>query len=226
MSGAEILQVSRANALTMAGCMEEAGREFPRAYQNWDAVPALPDRRYGIWSSEDAERNGYELPETPESEALLTVEDAFDDAWWQTLDRCRSESEMLPLLGVNTDPGRPSPVDQGMNDSFTSLLAGDKFREIKAAWLACIESEGLSPRPDANVLVPQFPEAGEDQIRVASIDVSCKDELNSVQTLADEETQWQLAYIDQHEGELKAYRDRVDEVLEQARAIVSSGNVG
>lgn len=222
MNASEARDVEHANALLTAECMAGSGREFPRALQDWDALPPLPDRRYGAWSPGDAEANGYELPQAADSAEISAQEDAFGDDWWQAAQACFVSEDLLPLLGVNSSP-EPSPIDRGMTESFDALLASEQFRQVRDAWRVCIEANGLALHPDARVLVPQFPPASEQQLRVAAIDVECKDQLGSIQTLADFESRQQLSYIDANESALLAYRDQVDEVLERAREVLATG---
>lgn len=226
MSDEEVGIISEANALLVARCMDESGRDFPRAYQDWEAASTFPDRRYGLWMLAEAELHGYEVPEAADSAHVSALEDEFDDGWWRDVERCYGDVERLPLMGVNTSPEVVSPVDQGMSESFGALLASDTFADARSEWLDCIRAEGLERDEGSTVLVPQFPAAGEQQIRIATIDVTCKQHLNTVQRLADFETREQLAFIDQREADLREYRAEVDEVLERARAIIAEGAGG
>lgn len=220
MDAAEVRDVEHANALLAEECMAGTGRDFPRARQNWDSLPEIPDRRYGVWTITDAQTNGYEAP-ISESDSVSAVEESFDDKWWAAARSCVTEDYILELRGVNTSANE-SPVDRGMNESYAALMESDQFESARAAWVSCIEAEGLNPFPDAPELVPEFPAAGEEQIRIATIDVECKDKLGTVQTLADIETRDQLQYVDQHESELAAFRDEAESILDRARDIIAT----
>ena len=221
MTWSEEETVNHANALITLQCMKKHGFTFPRATQDWAAIPPLPDRRYGIWSRADAEANGYELPPSPQSAEVDAKEAAFGDDWWSTFQSCYDKQKKLPVMGVNSSPS-PSVVDNGMNSSFDALLASSDFSTQKERWQKCVEGKGLSLNPKSRVLVPQIPAAGERQIEVASLDVECKERLNTVQVLANWETRNQLAYIDGHEGELAAYKAQVKKVIAEAQKVISS----
>lgn len=221
MSWDEVQTVNHANAIVIAKCMAKKGLTFPRAEQDWSALTPVPDRRYGLWAPADAEANGYELPETSQSKEIQVQEDALGPDWWQDYQGCFKSQKQLPVMGVNTSPDQ-SVVDRGMNESFEALLSSDDFKAAREKWLTCIQGEGLAANRDARVLVPQFPSAGEEQLKVAAIDVRCKEKLNSVQTLADWEASKQSDYINGHEGELTAYRDKVKTVLAQAKKLVTT----
>ncbi|MBB2969486.1 MULTISPECIES: hypothetical protein [Leifsonia] len=221
MSWGEVQTVNHANSIAIEKCMANKGLTFPRASQDWSALAPLPDRRYGLWAPADAEANGYELPESSQSKDVQAQEDALGPDWWQDYRACFKSTKQLPVMGVNTSPDQ-SVVDRGMNESFEALLASDEFKSVREKWLSCIQDGGLAANKDARVLVPQFPSAGEEQLEVAAIDVRCKESLNSVQTLADWEATKQAGYIDDHEGELTAYRDKVKKVVAQAQKLVTT----
>lgn len=222
MTASEVKEASHANAILIDRCLSKSGRTFPRAAQDWDAIPNLPDRRYGLWSVRDAESNGYELPEASEAKALSAQEDALGDEWWKAFRSCRSEVQMFPIMGINSS-SEMSPVDKGMQESFDAVLASEQFANALKAWSQCVEAEGLTPNKDEKFMVPKFPQAGEEQLRVAAVDVRCKETNDSVQPLADFEARQQLSYIDKHEGEVQEYRTKVDETLTAARKVLSSG---
>lgn len=221
MTSAEVQEVAHANALLVDNCLAEGGRSHPRANQDWGTIPTLPDRRYGLWSQSDAEANGYELPESPTSDELASQEDALGDEWWDAFGDCRSDLDLFPVMGINTS-AEMSPVDQGMRESFDALIASSELAASREEWTNCIVAEGLTPNPDAKVLVPSFPPPGEEQLRAAAIDVGCKQSLNSIQPLADFEARQQMAYIEQHESDLTAYRDQVDQALKAAREVLAT----
>ncbi len=221
MSTLEEKDVAHANALLQDECLAKSGREFPRADLNWELAPILPDRRYGLWSEADAQTNGYEFPESEDAAAITTIEDGLGDDWWDAFEACRSELQLLPLLGVNTSPN-PSPVDEGMGESFDFLRASDDLGRLKGEWQSCIEAEGLTALESSSLLIPMIPPPGEEQIRVATIDVECKQSLNSVQQLADIEAREQSAFIDERENDLVEYRAEVDKVLERAREVLAT----
>lgn len=221
MTPSEEKDVAHANALLQDECLSESGREFPRAKQNWELAPTLPDRRYGLWSESDAQANGYELPESSEAAELTAAEEALGDDWWQAYEACRSELELLPVMGINTSV-TPSPVDIGMGESFDSLVASANLREVRQEWLECVQNEGLTLDENSVLLVPAIPPAGEEQIRVATIDVECKQSYNSVQRLANIEAREQSAFIDDRESDLLEYRTQVDDVLNKAREVLAT----
>lgn len=221
MSSIEVRDVSHANALLISDCMAEGGRDFPRAMQNWDAVPVLPERPYGIWSRSDAESNGYGMPKSAEEGKIFSQEEEKDQAWWDAFNSCQSKISLFPVMGVNTSP-QMSPVDQGMRESYDTLLASAEFKKIRDAWTECITAKGLTPNPESKILNPETPASGIEQLRVAAVDVGCKESVNAVQSLADFEARQQMAYKAKHESELTEYRSQADDVLAAARKVLAT----
>lgn len=221
MNWQETQLVNRANDISMKKCMAAKSLPYPRANQDVLSLKPLPDRRYGLWSESDASSNGYGLPEPSDNASIQRQEDALGEDWWNAVQSCANSVDQFPLMAINSAPDQ-SIVDRGMNESFDALLASALFGDERKKWLSCVEAAGLSANPDARVLVPQFPQAGEAQYKVAAADAGCKQSLNTVQTLANWEAGKQLDYVDQHEGELTAYRRSVDDVLARARSAVSN----
>lgn len=221
MSSVEVRDVSHANALLISDCMAEGGRDFPRAMQDWDAIPALPERRYGLWSRSDAESNGYELPKSAEEDKVFSQEEEKDEGWWDAFSSCQSKVILFPVMGVNFSP-QMSPVDQGMRESYDTLLASSEFKKIRGAWTECIIAQGLTPNPESKVMNPEIPAPGIEQLRVAAVDAGCKESVNAVQSLADFEARQQMAYKEKHESELTEYRSQADDVLAAARKVLAT----
>ncbi|PQZ93888.1 hypothetical protein CQ018_09625 [Arthrobacter sp. MYb227] len=213
--------VGQANALLLNKCLKETGRNFPRATQDWAAIPAYPDRRYGLWSKADAVANGYELPEAKDAKSLTEQEETLGQDWWSAYEVCHSDLQLFPMMGINTAMD-PSPVDLGMQESFEALLASSEFERIRDEWKLCVTAAGLTPDPNSTLMVPAIPAWGEDQLRVAAADVECKESLNSVQPLADFEASEQKTYIKKHESELTNYRNEVDKVLESVTKTITT----
>ncbi|WP_146187331.1 hypothetical protein [Arthrobacter sp. HMWF013] len=221
MTSSEEQEVAHANALLLDECLAKGGRDFPRASQDWESIPNLPDRRYGVWSNADAKSNGYEFPAPPGSAELTAQEDALSESWWSAYQACQSDLNLFQPLRPNGS-SQNSPVDQGMRESFEALKASVEFASALKEWTSCVTSKGLTPNPADNAMVPAFPPAGEEQLRVAAIDVECKESLNSVQPLADFEARHQMAFIARHESELTEHRAQVDKVLAEAREVLAT----
>jgi hypothetical protein len=221
LNAAEALDVERANAVLVHGCMVDFGLDFPRADDEWWRFPPTPDRLFGLWSPEVAELYGYGLP--PRDEELAELEAAQPESWWNTYRGCLESTDQLPILtALRGDPNNPSVVDRGWRESVTNTQGSAALQELKAEWVECIAEEGLVA-VEGPLLVPELPESVEEQLRIALVDVTCKESLGTMQRLADVLAQYQAAYIDGHESELNDYRDRALAVLDEARQVLATG---
>ncbi|SMH42911.1 hypothetical protein SAMN06295885_2097 [Rathayibacter oskolensis] len=223
MSAAEAALVQHANDVLVGACMAEQGLPYPQAEVDWVAereASPTPDRPYGLWAMEEARTNGYETPLTPAAAALEAQHEALGTDWWATARTCLRTSDTLPTMVINSTP-EPTIADKGSLEARSDLLAGAEFSRQRTLWTECIEEEGLTALPSDEVLIPDFDfaAAGPEQVAIAVIDVTCKDQLGTVDTLAALETRIQLDFIDAHRSELQQLRDDVDEVIREARRI-------
>lgn len=222
LSPSEVRTVAHANDVRIGRCLEQTGRKLPALDRDWESIDPIPDRRYGVWSMADAQYNGYHLLKAEKrSKELAAQADNLSDGWWDAYTECRSSVNLLPRMGAYRAPDG-SPVAVGMHESFDALLASDVFDRVYDQWSQCISGQGLTPNPDSTVLSPVIPKGREDQIRVATLDVRCKESLSSVQKLADYEARYQMGYIADHESVLQAYRQKADRVLERARTVIAT----
>ncbi|WP_402467156.1 hypothetical protein [Isoptericola aurantiacus] len=104
-------------------------------------------------------------------------------------------------------------------------LTTDEGRRVRAEWRECLAEQGVLGA--LGVSVPRSAEAGmvvvgvfdlplEDQIRVATLDVECKQELATVQHLADLDAAAQTKYIEANRKFLADRRAVEDDVLANA----------
>jgi hypothetical protein len=223
MSARESDVVQHANALLVKGCMAKSGLEYPRATENWDTKAVPQDRRYGLWSMDMAQKFGYDLPEDSRSKAIDKIEATLPDSWWTAWNQCIDQKvKQLPLMGELENAGHLSPVDSGIVEAHNELVASSTYSKVWSSWSDCITKAGLLPEKDKGVMAPQLPKSVESQARAAVIDVGCKQKINAIQTLADIEAKYQMAYIDQNESALVAYRSKADTVLVHARQIIAA----
>lgn len=220
LTGNDARLVDSANAVLIERCMAQSGLDFPRANAEWRSIPPTPDRMFGLWSPRIAESYGYDLP--PRDEALSELEAAKPESWWDAYRSCHDSAELLPAMAPLTgDPNNPSPVDRGYRESFQNTRGSSAFEDAKNAWIDCIAEQGLSAE-DGPILVPVLPEGREQQLRVAIVDVGCKESLGTMQQIADVMAQYQAAYIDAHEGELAEFRQQAVDALNAAKEVLAT----
>jgi len=220
--GADGIAVEHANALLTEQCMDESGKDFPRAHQDWASKSGSPDRSFGLWSETLAETYGYDLPAQPGLEELEKTEAAMPDAWWTTYWNCSESTDLLPIMTpLSGDPASPSPVDRGITESVGYTQNDPVFKKAREDWSECIGKEGLEPQ-DGPLLLPKLPDDAESRSKIALDDVACKKQLGSMQIIADVMARYEAAYIDAHASELNEFRDTAREVLNEAQSIIAT----
>lgn len=223
MTQAEAALVQHANDILVGACMAEQGLPYPQADFDWvtelETSPS-PDRPYGLWAMEEARINGYESPYSPARAALDAEQEALGTDWSNKVMTCIRTADTLPTMVINSTP-EPTIADQGSLEARAEVVGSGEFQKQRALWAECIEKEGLTDSDSNEALLPaiDYSVTGPDQIAIAVIDVTCKDQLGSIETLAGMETKIQLDFIDAHQSELQQLRADVDQVLSEAEKI-------
>ncbi|WP_123446445.1 MULTISPECIES: hypothetical protein [unclassified Rathayibacter] len=223
MSQEEQARVQHANDVLVGACMAEKDLPYPATdfdrFAELEASPA-PDRPYGLWSIDQARIDGYETPLTPAAAALEAQHESFDEDWWSTFRTCYSTVGILPTIIINITP-EPTIADKGSLEARAEVVASGEFQRQRTLWSDCIEKEGLTDSDSNEALLPDidYSVTGPEQVAIAVIDVTCKDQLGTIETLAGMETKIQLDFIDAHQSELQQLRDDVDQVLRKAEKI-------
>lgn len=201
-------------------CLRDAGYEATFG----GPAPLDPGRDdgYGLWREADVE-SGY-------AGVLAPTEDDVDGtgARWDTDVVPAEESRRCHLealgAGLAFDVGdfQDGPV------GITSAVDTDEGRAIREEWRQCLQRNGASaPKendagwiPDGVVGAPL-----EEQRRVAAIDVGCKDELGTVQRIADLQAQEDAAYVRRGAEYLERRHAAEEKALAAARAYLDEAEV-
>lgn len=222
LTGADATTVEHANALLIQDCMATSGLDFLRASQDWKDKADQSDRTFGLWSPTVAARDGYDIPSESAKRELEGWEAEQPESWWTEYWECLDTSKQLPSMSLLVgNPTQPSSVDRGYTEALRSTQSSAIFKEARSDWIQCIANEGLTAQ-DGAVLVPVLPDGAESRFDVALRDVKCKEDLGTMQLVADVMARYQAAYIDAHEGDLNTYREDAQGVLAEAREIVAT----
>lgn len=222
LTGADASTVEHANALLIQDCMATSGLDFLRATQDWRNKAEQPDRTFGLWSRSVAARDGYNVPSESAKRDLEDWEAEQPESWWTEYWECLDTSEQLPSMSLLVgNPTDPSSVDRGYTDALRSTQTSAIFKDSRAEWVQCIADEGLTAQ-DGAWFVPVLPDDAESRFEIALRDVTCKEDLGTMQRVADVMARYQAAYIDAHEGDLNSFREDAQETLAKAREIVAT----
>lgn len=152
------------------------------------------------------------------AQAMIAVDQA-DPGWSPAFEACLDVAERLPEIGRDVYLGEELAsfeLPQSVRSNASVLAsASDEWERARRSWSDCLEAHGLRLQHDVeSPWAPEIPEDPEASIRVALLDVGCKQETGLVETLSGLESQYQAALIDRN-------RAALDEVAEKERAIVA-----
>jgi hypothetical protein len=211
-SAEERAEMDTARDVFVARCMIAAGYED--LVQLVGPVPAenQDGAELGLWRHSLLATNGYtqEPVESP-NRFRARVEDEA------ALEQQRSCFGQVIEAGLSYDPGQFEAVAPTGVTPATSTPEGI---EVIDEWRQCLEERGVEPPgPDEGMVPPGVRNASPGEvIRIGEIDLACKDELGTVQRLADIQAALESEYIVRARDYLELRRPVEQAALEASRA--------
>lgn len=225
-----------AHQIAMKQCYAEHGQSYTdpdQASQSESAPSGDPGRKYGPWNVEYAKKYGFQkrdpnaAPISFNSGESMSPEDklrieCYDKAR-ETLDAAVPEGK------------RPEKEDQATyirisTEAGNAVYGSTLHRELEEKWKQCVSDRGLTPRSAGSVaeetpLNEQLSKndgfnkpASEEEIRIATIQAECNQQVGMSKQLYDLEAQYQMPLIRKYQAQLeqerKAERER-DEKFKQ-----------
>ena len=226
-----------AHQIAMKQCYAEHGQNYTdpdQAPQSESAPRGDNGRKYGPWNVEYAKKYGFQkrdpnakAPISVTPGASLSPEERLiiecDDKVRETLDAAVPEGKR-PENDVQSTSSR-------ISSDATSAVYGSKLhRELEEKWKQCVSDRGLTPIKAGSVaeespLNEQLSKNGgfnepasEEEIRIATIQAECNQQVGMSKQLYDLEAQYQMPLIRKYQAQLeqerKAERER-DEKFKQ-----------
>jgi len=202
----------------VVGCLQDAGYEatFDGPY------PLEPgrDAEYGLWRMEDAEEHGYASLTAPDLDHVGAEWDTEVVPAKASRDCYRAARE----AGLTYDTADFGDGPTGI----TSVMYTMEGQRIRDEWRECLIGHGASaPTSHEAGMVPDGVDGVplEEQLRIASIDLGCKDELGTVQRLADVGAREEAAYILRARDYLQERHAVEQETLGTAEAYLDDAGV-
>ena len=225
-----------AHQIAMKQCYAEHGQNYTdpdQAPQSESAPRGDNGRKYGPWNVEYAKKYGFQkhdpnaAPISFNSGESMSPEDklrieCYDKAR-ETLDAAVPEGK------------RPEKEDQATyirisTEAGNAVYGSTLHRELEEKWKQCVSDRGLTPRSAGSVaeetpLAEQLSKndgfnkpASEEEIRIATIQAECNQQVGMSKQLYDLEAQYQMPLIRKYQSQLEqerqADRDR-DEKFKQ-----------
>ena len=220
--------------IAMKQCYAEHGQNYTDQAPYSESAPrGEMGRKYGPWNVEYAQKYGFQKRdpnaapisfnsgESMSPEERLIIE--CDDKVRETLDAAVPEGKR-PENDVQSTSSR-------ISSDATSAVYGSKLhRELEEKWKQCVSNRGLTPNKAGSVaeespLAEQQSKNGgynepasEEEIRIATIQAECNQQVGMSKQLYDLEAQYQMPLIRKYQAQLeqdrKAERER-DEKFKQ-----------
>ncbi|QDW62329.1 hypothetical protein [Oerskovia sp. KBS0722] len=213
VSAEERAEMDTARDVFVARCMTAAGYED--LVQLVGPVPAektFDGAGFGLWRHGLLATDGYtqEPVESP-NRFRARVEDAA------AIEQQRSCFGQVNEAGLSYDPGQFEAVAPTGVTPATSTPEGIGVID---EWKQCLSERGVEPPgPDEGMVPPGVRAASPDEVtRIGEIDLACKDELGTVQRLADIQAAQESEYITRARDYLELRRPVEQAALEASRA--------
>lgn len=208
-----------AQALAMSRCATAAG--VPTPWEDADSSWTFgASRLYGVWYRPEAERYGYGLPTVDggasEGESA-SAQAPLDEEALAVYESCNRKDVVRRFESELIAPGFDYAEEvTGLSDE---ALDSEEAETVFAEWESCLADHRLTVDHSLNrwSIVGTTMDPTESNIRVALLDVECKESTRYVQRLADIEGALQQPVIEDHMAELQEMREEYDAVLELAR---------
>ena len=224
--------------IAMKQCFAEHGQNYTIPAPDSESAPRGDfGRKYGPWNVEYAKKYGfqkrdpnaadpisYNSGESMSPEEQLRIE-CYDKAS-EALDAAVPEGKRPKDQKDQEEPTRFRIANKASGAAYNSKLRG----ELEEKWKQCVSDRGLTPRSAGSVAeeTPMFDQmmknggtnapASEEEIRIATIQAECNQQVGMSQQLYDLEAQYQMPLIRKYQSQLeqerKAARER-DEKFKQ-----------
>lgn len=221
--------------IAMKQCYAEHGQNYTSQAPHSEGAPrGEMGRKYGPWNVEYAQKYGFQKRD-PNAAAPISFNSGESMSPEERLD-----IECYPKARETLDAAVPEgkrPENEGQSTySRISTEAGNAVygsklhRELEEKWKQCVSNRGLTPRSAGSVaeetpLAEQQSKNGgynepasEEEIRIATIQAECNQQVGMSKQLYDLEAQYQMPLIRKYQSQLeqdrKAERER-DEKFKQ-----------
>lgn len=219
----------------MKQCYAEHGQNYTvQAPQSESAPSGDPGRKYGPWNVEYAKKYGSQKRD-PNAKAPISVTPGASLSPEERLiieceDKARETLEAAVPEGKRPENDVQSTYSRISTEAGNAVYGSKLHRELEEKWKQCVSNRGLTPIKagwvaEESPLAEQQSKNGgynepasEEEIRIATIQAECNQQVGMSQQLYDLEAQYQMPLIRKYQSQLeqdrKAERER-DEKFKQ-----------
>ena len=210
--------------IAMKQCYAEHGQNYTSQAPHSEGAPrGEMGRKYGPWNVEYAQKYGFQKRDpnaaapisfnsgesmSPEERLIIECEDKARE----TLDAAVPEGKR-PENDVQSTSSRIS------TEAGNAVYGSKLHRELEEKWKQCVSDRGLTPRSAGSVAeeTPMAEEmsknggfnapASEEEIRIATIQAECNQQVGMSKQLYDLEAQYQMPLIRKYQSQLEQERN-------------------
>ena len=224
-----------AHQIAMKQCYAEHGQSYTEpAPQSESAPRGDPGRMYGPWNVEYAKKYGFQKRD-PNAKAPISVTPGASLSPEERLiieceDKARETLDAAVPEGKRPENDVQSTYSRISTEAVNAVYGSKLHRELEEKWKQCVSNRGLTPIKAGAVaeespLAEQWSKndgidepASEEEIRIATIQAECNQQVGMSKQLYDLEAQYQMPLIRKYQSQLEqerqADRDR-DEKFKQ-----------
>ncbi len=223
--------------IAMKQCYAEHGQSYTdpdQAPQSESAPSGNPGRVYGPWNVEYAKKYGFQKRD-PNAKAPISITPGAslspeDKLRTECYPKARETLEAAVPEGKRPENDVQSTYSRISTEAVNAVYGSKLHRELEEKWKQCVSDRGLTPIKAGEVAEESplaeeqskndgFNEpASEEEIRIATIQAECNQQVGMSKQLYDLEAQYQMPLIRKYQSQLeqdrKAERER-DEKFKQ-----------
>ena len=221
--------------IAMKQCFAEHGQNYTIQAPYSESAPRGDlGRKYGPWNVEYAQKYGFQKRD-PNAKAPISVTPGASLSPEERLiieceDKARETLDAAVPEGKRPENDVQSTYSRIYTEAGNAVYGSKLHRELEEKWKQCVSDRGLTPRSAGSVaeetpLAEQLSKNGgfnepasEEEIRIATIQAECNQQVGMSQQLYDLEAQYQMPLIRKYQSQLeqdrKAERER-DEKFKQ-----------
>lgn len=221
--------------IAMKQCFAEHGQNYTiQAPYSEGAPRGEMGRKYGPWNVEYAQKYGFQKRD-PNAKAPISVTPGASLSPEERLiieceDKARETLDAAVPEGKRPENDVQSTYSRISTEAVNAVYGSKLHRELEEKWKQCVSNRGLTPIKAGAVaeespLAEQWSKndgidepASEEEIRIATIQAECNQQVGMSQQLYDLEAQYQMPLIRKYQSQLeqdrKAERER-DEKFKQ-----------
>ena len=222
--------------IAMKQCFAEHGQSYTdpdQAPQSESAPRGDLGRKYGPWNVEYANKYGFQKHDPNAASISYNSGESMspeDKLRTECYPKARETLEAAVPEGKRPENGGQSTSSRISTEAGNAVYGSTLHRELEEKWKQCVSDRGLTPRSAGSVaeetpLAEQLSKNGgynepasEEEIRIATIQAECNQQVGMSKQLYDLEAQYQMPLIRKYQSQLEqdrqADRDR-DEKFKQ-----------